>query len=505
MERQQWLTLLLNEIQEAFLHTEIITDHNGKIVDLLILEANAAAQQLLGKKREEIIGKTRHELLGVWMTDEESAMLHEVVDQRVIRKMERHLPQNQQWLEITFYPSLSGKVSILSKNITAEKLAHKKSIEQERKIRQLIEHTPAAVAMLDRNMRYLIVSNRWMTDYQLENESIIGKSHYDVFPNQPTAWHALHERCLQGESFHNEQENYLRANGSLYCLKWELSPWYSDDQEVGGIIIFSEIVPEKGTVQQELDRLNASLEEKIHLRTLELEQSLENEKNLGEMKSRFVSMASHEFRTPLTSMLSSIHLLEKYAGTSDHQNMEKHTHRIKSSIQHLVNIMEGFLTVDKLESGKNRINIEALDMGLLSSQLLEDLSAILKKGQSIRMTHDGSLILHSDAHVLKSILINLLSNAIKYSPEDTIIEFHVNHTDEIILEIKDQGIGIPEADQPQIFSKFFRAGNTGKIPGTGLGLNIVQRYVELLGGEISMQSEENVGTCFRVRLPSVQQ
>jgi signal transduction histidine kinase len=198
--------------------------------------------------------------------------------------------------------------------------------------------------------------------------------------------------------------------------------------------------------------------------------------------------------------LSSVHLLGKYAESSDYQNIEKHTERIKSSIHHLVNILEDFLTIDKLESGENRINIEMLDMGLLSSQLLEDLSTILKKGQSIRKSHSGSLQFQSDAHILKSILINLLSNAIKYSPEDTIIEFHVSHAEEILIEIKDQGIGIPEADQSHIFSKFFRARNTGKMPGTGLGLNIVKRYVELLGGEISMQSEENVGSCFRVRL-----
>jgi PAS domain S-box-containing protein len=503
MERQQWLTLLLNEIQESFLHAEIITDQHGKIVDLLILEANASSQRLLGRTREDIVGKTRQALTGKWLTDEEINTINEVLACQEVRKFERYLPEQQQWLDVTIYPSLSGRINIISQNITLQKIALQNSLEQERKIRHLIEHTPAAVAMLDRNLCYLIVSERWISDYRLAEESIVGKSHHDVFPDLPTAWHERLQSCLEGQTLQGDKDVLPRADGSSDWLRWELTPWFTEDQSIGGIIIFSEIITEMVLARQALERLNVSLEQKIQLRTLELAQSLEKEKKLGEMKSRFVSMASHEFRTPLTSMLSSIHLLEKYAEISDYQNIEKHTHRIKASIQHLVNILEDFLTVDKIESGKNRVVIEELDMGLLFTQLLESLSTMLKKGQSIRMSHDGPLSLRSDAHILKSILINLLSNAIKYSPEDKVIEFHVNHSDEIILEIKDQGIGIPEVDQPQIFSKFFRAGNTGKIPGTGLGLNIVQRYVELLGGEISMQSDENVGTCIRVRLPQI--
>ncbi|MGV3762401.1 PAS domain-containing sensor histidine kinase [Parapedobacter sp.] len=230
----------------------------------------------------------------------------------------------------------------------------------------------------------------------------------------------------------------------------------------------------------------------------EVSQSLEKEKELSQLKSRFVSMASHEFRTPLSAVQLSASLIEKYAEKPDLPNVLKHTGRIKSSVQLLTSILNDFLSLERLEAGKVLANNEAINLVELAEEITEEMQLICKANQHIVYQHTGSEGMFSlDANLLKNSIINLISNAIKYSGENTFIEFNTEiNGDSCQVVVKDDGIGIPEEDQKNLFEPFFRAHNTGNIPGTGLGLNIVRRYVSLMGGWVTCQSAQDKGTVF---------
>ncbi len=226
--------------------------------------------------------------------------------------------------------------------------------------------------------------------------------------------------------------------------------------------------------------------------------SLEKEKELNQLKSRFVSMASHEFRTPLSSVQLSASLIEKYMQKPDHEAVAKHTARIKGSVQLLNTILNDFLSLEKLEAGVVRVEKQLINLVQLAEEITEEMQLICKKNQLIVYQHTGSEgSFDLDPHLIKSSIINLISNAIKYSGEDTYIEFSTEiNGQSCAITVKDNGIGIPQEEQQSLFEPFFRAHNTGSIPGTGLGLNIVKRYVELMGGKLSYWSELHRGASF---------
>jgi len=228
--------------------------------------------------------------------------------------------------------------------------------------------------------------------------------------------------------------------------------------------------------------------------------SLEKEKELNQLKSRFVSMASHEFRTPLSSVQLSASLIDRYVEKSEYAPIEKHTNRIKNSVQLLNTILNDFLNLEKLEAGVVVVNKSDVNMVQLGEEIAEEMQMICKKNQHIIYQHTGEEAnFFIDPNLLKNSIINLISNAIKYSGEDTFIEFNTEiGKDSLVVTVKDNGIGIPLEDQVNLFEPFFRANNTGNIPGTGLGLNIVKRYVELMGGKMEYWSAVNEGAIFKM-------
>lgn len=251
------------------------------------------------------------------------------------------------------------------------------------------------------------------------------------------------------------------------------------------------------------DALKKSLEdlEKARGETL---QALDKEKELNELKSRFISMASHEFRTPLTTISSSANLIERYTEAEHQPKRSKHVERIRSSVKNLTNILNDFLSLEKLESGAINVDRQYFDPAGLFAELQEDFAMNLKQGQQLKVCEaEESRKIYSDPHLLKNILINLISNAIKYSPEGKLIQVKSRFREKSLhLEVIDQGMGIPKNEQKNMFERFFRAKNATNFQGTGLGLNIVKRYVEMLHGSISFDSREGEGTTFTLEIPT---
>ncbi|MFZ1706114.1 MAG: PAS domain-containing sensor histidine kinase [Saprospiraceae bacterium] len=246
-------------------------------------------------------------------------------------------------------------------------------------------------------------------------------------------------------------------------------------------------------------------ENRLKLREAELKKSLEKEKELGELKSRFVSMASHEFRTPLATIASSAALITKYIEASAQPNREKHIEKIKSSVSHLTNILNDFLSISKLEEGKVNVRNVEFDLEELVNDVVEEIRPLLQKNKTFHIEITlKQKIFCSDPLMVKIILFNLMSNAIKYSKPNGLITLKINDDQHsIYIEAKDTGIGIPEKDQKHLFDRFFRAANSSNIEGTGLGLFIVKKYTELLQGEITFKSVESEGTSFYVQLPKI--
>ncbi|TDH27031.1 PAS domain-containing sensor histidine kinase [Segetibacter sp. 3557_3] len=275
-------------------------------------------------------------------------------------------------------------------------------------------------------------------------------------------------------------------------------------------------------VSTEVKKLNADLEQKVADRTkmlrealTELEHSkeelsvaLDTEKELSELKSRFVTMASHEFRTPLSTILSSTYLLEKYLGDDQNPKTEKHLQRIRGAVAGMKNILEDFLSLGKLEEGLVQTRMEHIPAGTLEkmlTELLQEFEPMLLPGQKLQLISKVDCAVYTDVQLLRNILINLVSNAIKFSPSQVPIIITASTSDNVLeISVQDQGIGISVDDQQHLFERFFRAKNAANIQGTGLGLHIISRYLDLLKGTIRLKSALNQGSTFTITLPNNQ-
>lgn len=304
----------------------------------------------------------------------------------------------------------------------------------------------------------------------------------------------------------------LKKNGETFPIWLTVSEVHYKDRKI--FTGFIHDLTRQKEAETKLLNYTGALEETVNKRTRDLidlvaqleetkenvSKSLQREKELSQLKSRFVSMASHEFRTPLSSIQLSATLINKYIEKKDLERVGKHTEKIRDTVELLTNILNDFLSLELLETGKTVAKPEVIDLESFSTEILEEMQLITKPKQKIRYQHTGpETKARLDPNLLKNAIVNLISNAIKYSGEDSRIEFNTLITDkQTIIEVKDNGIGIPEEDQAHLFEPFFRANNTGKIAGTGLGLNIVQRYVSLMNGKIDWSSQLNKGTTLRL-------
>jgi signal transduction histidine kinase len=218
------------------------------------------------------------------------------------------------------------------------------------------------------------------------------------------------------------------------------------------------------------------------------------------MKSKFVTMASHEFRTPLTTILSSTFLLGSYAGEELERKKEPHLNKIKQAVNNMTELLDDFILLGKLEEGKVKINPTLIDLEQFQEELEQDVAALKKEKQTIRWQYKGigKADIHLDRQLLRSIFTNLLGNALKYSPGESVVRVNITVTK---LQVIDKGMGIPKEEQPHVFKRFFRAQNAVNIGGTGLGLNIARKHIKLMNGKIEFQSKLNEGTTFTVTLP----
>jgi len=397
----------------------------------------------------------------------------------------------------------------------------------------LFENATEGIVLTGGKGSIILVNPAAQKMFQYTAEELIGKPIEILIPDQLKTQH-VHYR----EDFYRHPSNRAmghgrdlygrRKDGTNVALEVSLSH-YQRDEGLFVIAFIVDITVRKETEQnmirqqKELERitneiktLNAELEAKVEERTLilrealqrleesqkELSEMLQKEKELSEIKSRFVSMASHEFRTPLSTVLSSASLLSKYTSAEDQDKRTRHIEKIKGAVKHLNDILEDFLSLGKLDEGKVESHSSEFNLEAFLYDLVDEAKGLLKKDQHIHFMYQGAPEVLSDKKLLKNILVNLITNAIKFSPEDGIINMRADVDDgHGIIVVSDNGIGIPKADLEQIFSSFYRAANATNIQGTGLGLHIVKRFTELMGGSVTIDSELDRGTTVTITIP----
>lgn len=353
----------------------------------------------------------------------------------------------------------------------------------------------------------------------------------------PKSFHASHDKHFKG-FLKQSDKRYMGVGKDLYGAKKGgeefpvevgLNPFVIYEKKFVMALVID--ITYRKNVEKEIYELNNKLEKKVKLRTLELDETinklqdlneqmeveinrrieaetkikyaLKKEKELGELKTKFLSLVSHEFKTPLSGILTSATLLGKYTGSEQQLKREKHINTIKNKVYNLNGIIDDFLSIERIDLGKVNYKFTNFNVSKVVNEVLYDANMVLKSGQKINYPKNiDEYSIYQDEKIVELILFNLVRNAVKYSPENTIIDFEVDlNTEKITFKVSDQGIGIPENDQKFIFQRYFRAENVLNEQGTGIGLNIIKSHVDSLGGNISFISKENIGSTFTVELP----
>nr|WP_214460519.1 PAS domain-containing sensor histidine kinase [Flavihumibacter fluvii] len=409
-----------------------------------------------------------------------------------------------------------------------------RSIEMEkRQVSALFEYATEGIILTNGKGEIILVNPEAERLFGFEKADLLNKKIELLIPHRYTGRHEQYR-----EQFNQKPSNRRmgqgrdlfarKKDGSEFPVEISLSHFSHKKQKF--VIAFIIDITQRKEAEQKLTlqrdqlervtndvrKLNASLETKVEERTLilkealqelersqhELEEALSKEKELNEIKSRFVSMASHEFRTPLSTILSSASLIGRYQQSTEQPQRDKHINRVKDAVKHLNDLLEDFLSFGKLEEGKVETQISLVNIHNLVLEVEEELKPILKDGQTFDTVFQTRPDFLTDKRLIKHVLINLLSNAIKFSEAGKTIHVSADIGDQsMVIKVEDEGIGIAPEDLQYLFDSFFRAKNAFNIQGTGLGLHIVKRYIGLLNGQIFVNSALDKGTVFSVVIP----
>jgi PAS domain S-box-containing protein len=381
----------------------------------------------------------------------------------------------------------------IGEDITERKQAEDRLRQSENRLKLLVEHCPGAIAMFDLEMRYLVVSPRWLEDFHLGTEQVIGRSHYEVFPDIPQRWKDIHSRCLKGANEKHDEDPFPRASGGTEWVRWEIHPWIDDRGEIGGIVMFTEVVTQRKEAQEALKRLNAELEQRVQERTAQL---AEKNKEL----ETFSYSVSHDLKAPLRGIdgYSKI-LLDEYADHIDEEG-RGFLKNIRAGTEQMRQLIEDMLAYSRLE--RRSLSLEPLDLGEVVRRVMEErrfdlggaeVQISLSEGM-VKADHDGVAI----------VLRNLIDNAVKFSRQRKPPEIRIASRIDAgrhILSIRDNGTGFAMKHHDLIFQIFQRLHRSEDYGGTGVGLAIVKKAVDRMQGRVWAESEPDRGATFYIELP----
>jgi len=505
-------------VYEIVTEAMIVVDRTG-----IIVEANPSAVKLFKYPMGKLVGMNVDELLPAALQKIHAKHRQSYVADPQKRTMGNNLDLSAKDADGNLIPveislnhaKLDGELRVVAliTDITTRKEAEKKIIrinkELEDGVKQRTKELNAAVKaleesqhlytliaqnfpdgtinVLDKKLNYIFAEGKEFVRSGIDRKKVIGLNYISLLPiDYQVKVEAELNRVFAGLPRTFE----IVTRGNTFIMS--AVPLYDEEEGVNRILLVEKNITEQKQAEQDMVA------------------ALKKERELNEMKSRFVSMASHEFRTPLATVLSSVNLVSRHAETNNQEGVNKHVGRIRSSVRNLTSILNDFLSLEKLEHGKIQFQPEDFDMCDLAVSVSDEISGMTKEGQNIRLdcckgnVCSGRIVKSLDPQLIRNILFNLLSNAVKYSKENSEIVFSVEIGDNLELKVEDHGMGIPQEEQQHLFERFFRAKNATNIQGTGLGLNIVQKHVDLMGGTIDFTSKLNEGTTFVITLPTNQ-
>ncbi len=365
--------------------------------------------------------------------------------------------------------------------------------QSEEQVRNFVRHVPAAVAMFDREMRYLIYSPRWLIDYKLGDRDLVGRSHYEVFPEVPERWKETHRRCLEGAVAVHDDDSFVRTDGSTEWLRWEVRPWRDAQNEIGGVIMFTEVITERRRAEEEHGRLVAQARVAEALREID------------RRKDEFLAMLSHELRNPLAPIVVAIEVMRQSEPSDETVGWARDLIARQTAL--LTRLVDDLLDVSRITLGKITLNRSTLDLRPIIAQAVEAAQPLLSERHhqlAIELPTEP-LPLWGDGARLTQIVSNLLNNAARFTPDGGHIGLAVRREGaRAVVSVKDDGIGIPADMRERVFEMFTQIVWPGqrKQDGLGIGLALVKRLVEMHGGDIEARSEgAGRGTELIVRLP----
>jgi PAS domain S-box-containing protein len=416
-------------------------------------------------------------------------------------------------------------------NIDNQRIFSENLFKEIKKFEALFHYATLPILLVNKNGNIILANNQALILFGYTELQITALSVEQLIPQKYRGNHAHH----RGEYAKNPLTRPMGRGLELFGLKKsgeefpvEVSLGHYQIEQESFVISFIIDITERKHIEDtmksqtsemkrakiEIEELNAELENKVELRTHELTDTLtkleksrddltmalSKERELSDLKSRFVSMASHEFRTPLSTILSSVSLIAKYTASSDQDKRDKHIQRIHSAVSNLTDILNEFLSLGKIEEGKIQVHFSIFNLKEQLNLIISEISPILKVGQHMYYSHTGDTQINLDLSLLRNIMINLISNASKFSSENASIYVNSHVVgDKVFIDIRDEGLGIAEEDKKHLFERFFRGKNVINIQGTGLGLHIVSKYVELMNGTIEVDSELEKGTKFNLK------
>jgi PAS domain S-box-containing protein len=400
-------------------------------------------------------------------------------------------------INLSHIPSVKGIVSTY-RDIGSQKAYENKITSIAKELSVLIETSNVPIFGLDQN-GYI---NEWndvtAEVMQYSKADAYGKKWIDEFVEKPyreTVDHLL-TRVLHGHSLTNFELPVITKNNESIILLLSASPRYDAQDQIRGIIIVAQNITE-------LIDYRKGLEKMVQDRTRELNDALQKEKELADLKTKFVSMASHEFRTPLSTISLATGFIRRYKAKITPEDVDKKLDDIVRQVEHMNYLLEDVLTVGKAESGKVQVNVAPIEMPAFFEKIASEVYESTGRTHHIHMALGcDQKTIASDPRMMRIILVNLLTNAIKFSPGKNIVWVTIScATNTLQLKVKDEGLGIPDEDREKLFHSFHRASNAGAIQGTGLGLSIVRKTVDLLDGVIQVESKLNEGTTFTISIP----
>ncbi len=371
--------------------------------------------------------------------------------------------------------------------------------ESEESLRLLFEYTPVALAMFDREMRYIAVSRRWIDDNRpfIGDQEIIGRSHYDLLPELPDHWKAVHRRALEGDTIQIDEDQLTRIDGTVQWLRRVVLPWYKDNGVIGGIVIFVDDITARQQAEAEVHRLNTELEERVGQRTAELVAA-------NQELDSFAYAVSHDLRAPLRAMSGfSQALLEDYGERLDGE-AKIYLDQIIIASRHMSELVDGLLTLSRSTRGELRRDL--VDLTALAERLLMD-QATVEPERPVSWQVEPGLCVRGDPVMLEVVMRNLIENAWKYTaktPNATIRVYSENKEGQRCYCVADNGAGFDMNHANRLFKAFQRLHRQDEFPGIGIGLATVQRIIHRHGGAIRAEGAPGHGATFRFTLPTAE-